>query len=188
MKNIDITDLGFENKNFWISFFWVVWQNTYDEQEDKSVCDILDEYCHEMDDYFEWWREFTQYSDEIFEKSNGYLNEPTTLKAELEGGRILKIKFHPGDTIFFIDDKEIGCTGPDYVKVFTVPYRVVERLLHLEYGERLFFLLLPMAWIEEDEREEARWKIESLLHNIFAEEICGDIAKCIVWGLTKMEI
>lgn len=185
MKKIGITDIGFDNLYFWQSFFRVEWQNAYNEQEDISVSEIMDEYCLELDECLAWWHEFTQYYDGVIEQSDGYLDEPTTLEAALGDGQTLAIEFHPGDTIYFIDGREIGCTGPHHIQLQSLPYAYIKSLLSREYGEQLFFLLLPMAVMEEQEAKAAQIQMESLLTKLFPEEICADMAQCMVCALTE---
>ncbi|MDE7204788.1 MAG: immunity protein 19 [Lachnospiraceae bacterium] len=61
--------------------------------------------------------------------------------------KILKIEFHPGDILYFINDEQIGSTGPHY-ELQTIPYEKVEQLLSLKKGRQLFLLLLPLAFVE----------------------------------------
>ena len=190
MKTISMNEIGFENKRFWTCFFLAEWRNAYDKQADKSAADMIEENCSELSDYYEWWREFTGYREDIFEISDGYSEEPTTLLAELDGKNILKIEFHPGDTVYSLNHTEIGCTGPHYVKSQPLPYDDVAKLLDIPRGKELFFLLLPMARLDSHipgDTETARIKIEMLLQKLFAREICRDLAECILCALTERD-
>ena len=61
-----------------------------------------------------WWETFTGYYESVLDESDGYLEEPVTLNEALSQDKILKIEFHPGDILYFINDEEIGSTGPHW--------------------------------------------------------------------------
>ena len=188
LKRISMNDVRLDNKRFWTCFFLAEWRNAYNEQEDLSVADVIEANCPELSDDYEWWHDFTGYRDDIFETSDGYLEEPTTLFAALDKEHTLTIEFHPGDTVYFINDTEIGCTGPHDAQYHPLPYDAIEKLLEVPHGEELFFLLLPMTKLDfqiPSDIEAARTKIESLLRKIFATEICGNLADCMMCALTE---
>ncbi|MDE6674222.1 MAG: immunity protein 19, partial [Acetatifactor sp.] len=116
------------------------------------------------------------------DESDGYLDNPTTLEEELLPDKILKIEFHPGDTLYFINDEQIGSTGPHH-ELQTIPYEKVEQLLSLKKGRQLFLLLLPLAFIEEEEIQSVRGKITEQMRNYFSEDLCESVSGCIVAGL-----
>ena len=188
LKRISMNDVGLDNKRFWTCFFLAEWQNAYNEQKDCSVADVIEANYPDLSDYYEWWHNFTGYREDIFETSDGYLEEPTTLIAALDEEQTLKIEFHPGDTVYFINDTEIGCTGPHNAIWCPLSYDAIEKLLEVPHGEELFFLLLPMTKLDfqiPSDIEAARTKIESLLRKIFATEICGNLADCMMCALTE---
>lgn len=107
-----------------------------------------------------WWERFTGYYDGVLDESDGYLENPTTLEVPLAKDRVLKIEFHPGDILYFINDKLIGSTGSHW-KLQTVPYEEMKRLLALENGQQLFLLLLPLAVIKQEDAVSARQEIKA---------------------------
>ena len=81
-------------------------------EKDVSVSDFMKEICTE--ESRRWWDAFTGYYDGILEESDGYLDEPTTLETSLSQERMLKIQFHPGNTLYYINGEKIGSTGPHW--------------------------------------------------------------------------
>ena len=150
--------------------------------EDISVSELMYELCTE--EIGSWWERFTGYYAGVLDESDGYLEEPTTLEVLLAKDRVLKIEFHPGDILYFINDELIGSTGPHW-KLQTVPYEEVKRLLALENGSQLFLLLLPLAVIKQEDAGSARQEIREQMRNYFAEELCENVAGCIVAGLEE---
>ena len=63
----------------------------------------------------------------------------------------LFIEFHPGDTIYFIDDNEIGCTGPEYVIQKINWTEFCKYTETLSSGEKI--LLLPMLAFDNEDQE-----------------------------------
>lgn len=129
-----------------------------------------------------WWEQFTGYYKGVLDKSDGYLDNPTTLEEELLPDKILKIEFHMGDILYFINDEQIGSIGPHY-ELQTIPYEKVEQLLSLKKGRQLFLLLLPLAFIEAEEIQFVREKIAEQMRYYFPENLCESVSGCIVAGL-----
>lgn len=178
MKKIDAEDM--DCLNFWIPYFGCCYPNGYDEEEDVSVSEIMEElYTEEVRS---WWEGFTGYYEGVFDESDGYLDDPATLEEMFSTDIILKIEFHPGDILYFVNDKQIGSTGPHW-ELQTIPYKELERLLPLRNGRQLFLLLLPLAFIEEEEIQYARENIAKQMGNYFPESLCESASKCIAAGL-----
>lgn len=175
-KLFRIEDIGLANIKFWNFYFHKNYGHTYDKESGMTVYEMVEETML-FDE--EWVDNFTQYCDGVLEECDGYIENPTTLMAALSENEVLKIEFHPGNTIFFINEKEIGCTGPHY-GAHHVPYTEVENLLNCANGEVLFLLLLPIVLIEGKYIENALKTIISVLQHFFPVEICTDVARCIV--------
>lgn len=180
MKKICVEDI--DCLNFWINYFGCCYPDGYDESNDISVSELMEElYTEEVGN---WWEQFTGYYEGVLDESDGYLDNPTTLEEELSEDEILKIEFHPGDILYFINDKQIGSTGP-HCELQTIPYEKVEQLLSLKKGRQLFLLLLPLAFIEEEEIQSVREKIAEQMRNYFLEDLCENVSGCIVATLTQ---
>lgn len=178
-RQIKIDEVDFTNQEFWSFYFHVNFPNGYDEETEMTMGEMVEEI---IPINIEWVNSFTQYYDGVFDERDGYLDDPTTLKASLNCTEVLKIEFHPGDVIFFIDEKEIGCTGPHHITQ-SYPYKKLEQLLDDSKGALLFLLLLPMAIVETAYLDTACQTIERLLHNIFPANSCNSLAQCIVHSL-----
>ena len=179
MKAVSIKDI--DNLEFWIGYIGGSYPNSCDE-EDVSVWDQMQEwYTEEVDS---WWERFTGYYEGVLMESDGYLDEPTTLVMPLGQEKTLKIEFHPGDTLYFINDEEIGSTGPHWT-LQVIPYQKVEQLLTLEYGRQLFLLVLPLAVIKDGEKASACEAIRAQISAYFSKDRCERIAKCIISGLAE---
>lgn len=166
--------------NFWINYFGCCYPNGYDESNDISISELMEEmYTEEVGN---WWEQFTGYYEGVFDESDGYLDHPTTLEAQLPS-KILKIEFHPGDILYFINDKQIGSIGPHW-ELQTIAYQEVESLLSLKNGRQLFLLLLPLALIEKEDIQAVREKIMEQMKYYFSEDLCERVSGCIVAGLS----
>lgn len=171
-----------DNLPFWISYFGCSYLNLYDEAEDISVSELMERLCTE--EVCEWWKKFTGWYDGVLDESDGYLDAPVFLETPLPRNRTLRIEFHPGDTLYFIDGVEIGSTGPHW-KLRTVPYRDLEELLPLEHGGQLFLLLLPLASLLGEELAACQQEIKARMMRYFREDLCESVSKCIVSGLLE---
>ena len=65
----------------------------------------------------------------------------------------------------------------------TIPYEKVEQLLSLKNGRQLFLLLLPLAFIGEEDIQSVREKIAEQMKCYFSEDLCEGVSGCIVAGL-----
>ena len=178
MKKINIEEI--DHLNFWINYFGCCYPNGYDEEEDISVSELMEELYTE--NAGKWWEKFTGYYEGICDESDGYLDDPTTLEEALTTDKILKIEFHPGDILYFINDDQVGSTGPHW-ELQAIPYKEVEQLLSLQNGRQLFLLLLPLAFMEAEEAEDVRREIEAQMRNYFSNSLCEKVSRCIAAGL-----
>ena len=48
-------------------------------------------------------------------KIDGYVDTPKAVAIKLSNGDEFCVEFHPGDTIYYINDIQIGCTGSSYM-------------------------------------------------------------------------
>lgn len=146
-KLVDYEEIK-NNSSFWVMFLASNFPESLDDKTDKTLSEIMsDNYSVNR----EWVDNFTGYYEEVFTENDGYIEDPNTLIIKLSTSNSLFIEFHPGDTIYFIDDNEIGCTGPEYVirKInWTEFCKYTETL---SSGEKI--LLLPMLAFDNEDQE-----------------------------------
>lgn len=173
---ISLHEIGFSNRNFWVGFMATSFPTALEEETDMSLTDLMKD--NEMPDV-NWWRNFTKYYDGVLEESDGYLDEPETLICELTPAQTLKIEFHPADTVYYINDKQIACTGGHY-SIQVIPFK---DLLTFIENKQIFLLLLPLAVIDTSDVDEAIPIIASVLLKVLDNRLCSRYAECIVNGL-----
>ncbi len=181
---IFLNQVLFDNTLFWAYFLSVNYPCSLHKETDCTMADFVEKV---MPINIEWSDCFTQYdkNPDVFDESDGYLDHPTTLTTSLGSLGNLKIEFHPGDTIFFLNNNEIGCTGPHWV-LSKIPYQTIKNVLELEYGEVLFELLLPMAILESEEVEKIKPILEKhFLELGFAGRNLLQIVDCLISGIIQ---
>ena len=173
---VSLHEIDFSNRDFWVGFMATSFPTALEEEMDMSLTDLMIEngMCNRS-----WWDNFTKYYDGVLEKSDGYVDEPETLICELTPTKTLKIEFHPGDTVYFINDEQIACTGGHY-NIQVIPFKEV---LNFIKDRLIFLLLLPLAVIDKQDKDEATQIISNALHEIFDKHLCNRYAGCIVTGL-----
>lgn len=173
---ISLHEIDFSNRDFWVGFMATSFPTALEEETDMSLTDLM------IDDGMwntSWWDNFTKYYDGVLEESDGYLDEPETLICELTPVQTLKIEFHPADTVYYINDKQIASTGGHY-KIQVIPFK---NLLNFLENRQTFLLLLPIAVIDNSDISEAIPVIANALQKIFDKCLCSRYAECIVNGL-----
>lgn len=139
-----------DNNSFWIYFLCTNFPNAFDDDSDTGLNDfIYDEY--EYDDDF--INEFTQYSEDIFYTNDGYVDNPNTIEIPLEN-HIFKIEFHAGDTVYFLDNNEIGCTGSHFV-LRKISVQTFNSIIDGVQDTRIPLLILPMLALNDNEQDIA---------------------------------
>lgn len=180
---VSLDDLRFENRKFWTGFIVTSFPTSLDEETDMTLSELIEE--NEMiDTDINWWSEFTKYYDGVFEETDGYVDNPEMLICKLTDTQTLKIEFHPSDTIFYINDSKIACTGGEYnIQIF--PFTDLLKYIESRKDNRLFLLLLPLVVIGEKDIVCAIEIISSALQEVFDKSLCNQFAKCIVNGLIE---
>ena len=173
---VSLHEIDFSNRDFWVGFMATSFPTALEEEMDMSLTDLMIEngMCNRS-----WWDNFTKYYDGVLDESDGYVDEPETLICELAPTQTLKIEFHPGDTIYFINDRQIGCTGGHY-NIQVIPFK---ELLNGIKDKQVFLLLLPLAVINTQDKNQAAQIISNVLQEIFDKHLCSQYASCIVTGL-----
>ena len=171
-----------KEKDFWLMFLMGNFPESLDVETDETLSEIISGLysCNR-----EWADEFTGYYDGVIDECDGYIEEPTTLEIELSTGEKLYIEFHPGDTIYFINDEEVGCTGPEYFIHKLNMAGFDSRTHSLSSDQKM--LLVPMLAISEGEKEYLRKIINDGLNAIKVvkesdyKRICSTIIEnCII--------
>ena len=135
-------------KDFWLMFLMGNFPESLDNETDETLSEIISGL---YDCNIQWMDDFTGYYDGIFDESDGCVDEPTTLELELSTNEKLYIEFHPGDTIYFINDDEIGSTGPEYF-IHKLDWQQFVSYTHdLSSDKKL--LLLPMLAINDEDKD-----------------------------------
>ena len=169
-----------DNNNFWFMFFAYNFPLSLDQETDMSLTEIMeDNYSVDM----RWIDDFTGYYDGVIDEGDGYIDDPKRLKIELATGNNLYIEFHPGDTVYLIDNNEIGCTGPHYF-VHRIAWSDFKK-----YSENLSdiekILLLPMVYIKDEEKKELQNIVYNVLNSLelmkeIEENDYDIICRCII--------
>jgi len=98
------------------------------------------------------------------------IDNPNAIIVPLNNHNELCIEFHPGDVIFFMNDKKIGCTGPDYsIRVIPID-EYIELTRDLCYENKLF--LLPMVEVKEYEEMKLREIVGHVISNFNIKKSC----------------
>lgn len=179
---VSLDDLGFQNRQFWNGYIITSFPTALDEESDMTLYDLAEE--NELDIDINWWNDFTRYYDGIFEEADGYVDDPEMLMCKLTDTQTLKIEFHPGDTVFYINDRQIACTGGEY-KIQIFPFADLLNYMKSRKDNRIFLLLLPLVIIGDKEVTCANEIISSALEEVFDKSLCNQFAKCIVTGLLE---
>ncbi len=180
---ISLEDLAFHNKKFWTGFISYSFPTSLDEEADMGLSELVEE-NETVNIDIDWWEDFTKYYDGVLEETDGYLEDPEMLLCKLTEDQTLRIEFHPGDIVYYVNDKKIACTGPEYeIQIF--PFADLQKYMEYQKDNRLFLLLLPLVIIGEEEVPCAMEMIESALEEVFDKALCNPFAKCIVYGLME---
>ena len=130
--------------------------------------------------------DFLKEYDGVFDEEDGYIENPRKLSVRLKNDNLLEIEFHPGDTVFYLNKENIGCTGPHFYIHKISLAQLKELVLDTDFAEEKFFLLLPMVFIEENEIEEMTSIISQYLVKLpFKAEDHEIITMCITSDIKK---
>lgn len=163
-----------DNKSFWIYFLATNFPQALDDDSDMDLSDfITDNYEYDED----FINEFTQYSEDIFDTNDGYVDNPYTIEINR-----FKIKFHPGDTVYFLDGVQIGCTGGHFV-LKTVSMQTFKNLIDGVEDTRIPLLILPMLALNDNGQD-----IINIIKIIQAGLNCIEIKKEHINKITDMII
>ena len=175
MRQIITYSKVLSNKNFILWFLINNFPEGVYDIYDNSIAEIIEDNCVIEK---KWIDDLTGYYDGIFDVNDGYIDNPKTINLHLSTGDNYFIEFHPGDTLYYINDKLIGCTGPDYsIKKITLKdfFKYTDTMKSVE---RL--LLLPMIKVCLEEKKIMFDVIRSILQNVDLQNCnINDICVCI---------
>lgn len=178
-----LDDLDFSNRKFWTGFMMTSFPTALDEETDMTLSEMIEE-NKVADVDINWWNNFTKYYDSVLEETDGYIDEPETLICNLTTNQTLKIEFHPSDTIYYINDRQIACTGGEYhIQIF--PFTDLTQCMKIKNDNRIFLLLLPLVVIRVHDMEYAAKIISNILEKIFDKNFSNQLANSIVYGLIE---
>ena len=145
---------------------------------DDALIEIMSEKYEDLIDH-NFIDDLTGYYDGVFDESDGYIDNPNTIKMILSTGNELFIELHPGDTIYYLGQEELGCTGPEY------SIQKISLESFLKYTKDLSNLcklfMLPMVKIGNEEIHSFSDIVRSILADVrYVDEDINDICTCIV--------
>ena len=143
--------------------------------EGCSVFELIEENCT-LDTVF--IDHLTGYYEGVLEENDGYVDTPKRVIIPLDTGDEFCVEFHPGDTIYFMNGNEIGCTGGHYKIRKLSLEQFLMYTAHMQECRKLF--LLPMVKISAGEKENMTKIIQSVICNFdlqacSAEKVCACI-------------
>jgi hypothetical protein len=152
--------------DFWIYFFATNFPNALDCSTDITLSELIEEKYTVSKN---WVIAFTQYDKNTHETNDGYLESPNTFVIELWSDDVLTIEFHSGDTIYFINEEKLGCTGSHFF-IQKISLQRYNELVSPERWENKV-LLLPMVSISKSEIEKFKNLVTELLIKLpFAQD------------------
>ena len=145
MRTLIDVEKTMEISDFWIYFFSINFPNALDCNSDVTLVEMIEEKYSVSKD---WVNTFTQYNESMHEINDGYLENPNTFMIQLLNENVLTIEFHSGDTIYFMNEQKLGCTGSHF-SIQKVSLTYYDELVSLERWENKV-LLLPMVRITKE--------------------------------------
>ena len=143
---------------------------------DCSIAEMVEENCNIEK---AWVDDLTGYYHGVFEENDGYVENPKTIMLRLSSETLFFVEFHPGDTIYYIDGKMIGCTGPEYsIRSISFP-QFIEYTKKMGNKEKIF--LLPMVKAQKSEKALMSNALKSILSEFDLQKCkLDDLCNCII--------
>ena len=163
------------NPHFVRWFLMMNFPEGMDVAEGCSLFELMEEKCT-LDTAF--IDHLTGYYEGVLEENDGYVDTPKRVIIPLDTGDEFSVEFHPGDTIYFMNGNEIGCTGGHYKIRKLSLAQFLMYTAHMQECRKLF--LLPMVKISSGEKENMTKIIQSVICNFdlqacSAEKVCACI-------------
>jgi hypothetical protein len=183
MKIISFYEIR-HNRYFWLYFLSVCFPLDMDENQEIPLCDYIYENFDCGGEADAWVNKFVQFSEEIMEKHDGYAENPTAVQFSIGDGTFT-VQFHPGDTVFYHNDKVVGSTGGHY-RIHNLSFAGFQNFAARLSDSNLAILMLPLIYVTEQESDAARAVIETLLiQTALPEQERKRIADMILRGFTE---
>lgn len=175
MRNIISVEKIMCDKNFIMWFLMNNFPEGIDEENDLSMNEIISDSCS-LDR--KWVDEFTNYYNGVFEENDGYVDTPNAIKIQLTNNNELIIEFHPGDTIYLLNNLEIASTGPNYrIRVINFS-KFIELTKNLDIKSKMF--LLPITSVGKKEKNEFGENVRKIIEELDIDNIEEDILVKII--------
>ena len=178
------SDLAFGCSPFWYTYLQIAFINCGDDDQELSFGDIVFE-KYSKDINSSWWNVFTQNIPGVIEISDGLIDNPTYMIITVNDEE-LRIEFHPGWYLYFLNGDKIGSVGP-HSEVKTLPYGQFRKLVKNSNCPQLtYLLLLPLLLIKGNgDKSVIQNEIAQYLALIqISHEDCDYFAGLIYQGLS----
>lgn len=158
---------------------WFLMTNFPEGIDDSKECSLIELIQEEFILDKEWIDNLTGYHDGVFDENDGCIDTPKAVVIKLSNGDKLCVEFHPGDTIYYINDNQIGCTGPSYMIRNISLAQFFEYTSNMNNSEKIF--LLPMVKIAFEEKDELADMVKLILSTVDLQG-CSieDVCSCII--------
>lgn len=145
MRKIIDTSVFSSNKQLMLWFIMSSFPESYSIEKDISLMEYI-QLNYDID--INIVHSFTNFYEGVFDINDGYVDDPKAVIISLDNDNELYVEFHPGDTLYILNDEIFGSTGPHYI-IRKVPF-----LSFLNFSESLNnvekLLLLPMVYFEKE--------------------------------------
>ncbi|MBQ6554145.1 MAG: immunity protein 19 [Firmicutes bacterium] len=175
-KIVGFNDLKTE-RQFWYYFLIGNFINSYDEETDMDVNDlVIENFTLDKN----WIDRFTNYNVEIFDINDGYTEDPNTIELKLSPKDTVYIEFHPGDTVFYLNGNKLGNTGGHY-DIHKISWSAFKEYT-VKLSNEECMLLIPMLFVTGEEKVEL---YDFLLKTLAPITGRSDVIKNICGGIVK---
>ena len=181
MKIIKFEDIK-DNNYFWLYYLSTSFPLAIDAKEDVSLSEYIYENYDCVTSASEWVNSFVQYTDNIIEENDGYVENPTSIIFSVDNEEYT-IQYHPGDTLYLYNGSLIASTGPHY-DIHKISFQLLQSITNKIDDVQKALLILPIVYINQFEEEKSK----NLIHKLIVElpinsEHYDKITDMIVEGL-----
>lgn len=170
MRKINDISVFSTNKQLMLWFIMSSFPESFCAEKDISIMEFV-QLNYDID--INIVHNFTEYYDGVFDINDGYVDNPNAIMISLDLNKELYVEFHPGDTLYFLNDKILGSTGPHY------QIRKVSFLSFITFCDKLNLveklLLLPMVFFKKEEEAAFLSTIKPIIKHSYVKEDDVDI-------------